>query len=86
MRKKILVVSVIAVLVFGFTYFVYSQNERKKRNELYRQLELFSDCLSLVEAEFVDAPKSRDLIYGALKGMLSSLDPYSEFLDPEILK
>ncbi|OGX24520.1 MAG: hypothetical protein A3J51_03265 [Omnitrophica WOR_2 bacterium RIFCSPHIGHO2_02_FULL_45_21] len=86
MRKKILIVSVIAVLVFGFNYFVYSQNERKKRNELYKQLELFSDGLSLVEAEFVDAPKSRDLIYGALKGMLSSLDPYSEFLDPESRK
>ena len=86
MRKKIIIVSFIAVLVFGFTYFVYSQNERKKRNELYRQLELFSDGLSLVEAEFVDEPKSRDLIYGALKGMLSSLDSYSEFLDPESRK
>ena len=86
MRKKILTVSVMAVLIFSFSYFVYSENERKKRNELYKQLELFSDALSVVDAEFVDEPKSQDLIYGALKGMLSSLDPYSEFLDPDSRK
>ena len=86
MRKKILTVLVIAVLILSLSYFVYSENELKKRSELYKQLELFSDALSLVEAEFVDEPKSQDLIYGALKGMLSSLDPYSEFLDPDSRK
>lgn len=83
MRKKIFVVSVVLAIVFGSTLLVYSENERKKRNELYKQLELFSDALSIVNEEYVDAPKSQDLIYGALKGMLASLDPYSEFLDPD---
>ena len=77
MRKKIFVVSVVLAIVFGSTLLVYSENERKKRNELYKQLELFSDALSIVNEEYVDAPKSQDLIYGALKGMLASLDPYS---------
>lgn len=83
MRKKITVVSLILVLIFSFSFLVFSENEREKRNELYKQLELFSDALSLLNSEYVDEPKHKDLIYGALKGMLSSLDPYSEFLDPD---
>ena len=83
MRKKIIVISIVLSSILGFSLLVFSENERQKRNELYKQLELFSDALSLVEAEYVDQPKHQDLIYGALKGMLSSLDPYSEFLDPE---
>ncbi len=83
MRKRIVVISVVVAISLGFSFLVFSENERKKKNELYQQLELFSDALSLVNEEYVDAPKSQDLIYGALKGMLASLDPYSEFLDPE---
>ena len=83
MRKRTIVISFVLFLILGSSLLVFSDNERKKRNELYKQLELFSDALSLVESEYVDQPKSQDLIYGALKGMLSSLDPYSEFLDPE---
>lgn len=83
MRKRIAIVSAVVVISFGFSFLVFSENERKKKNELYQQLELFSDALGLVNEEYVDTPKSQDLIYGALKGMLASLDPYSEFLDPE---
>lgn len=83
MRKKIVVITLAVILSFSFSYWVFSQNERKKKNDLYRQLEIFSDALSLIQEEYVDEPKSQDLIYGALKGMLSSLDPYSEFLDAE---
>lgn len=52
-------------------------------DDLYEQLELFSDSLSLIRSNYVEQTSSKDLIYGALKGMLKSLDPYSQFLDPE---
>lgn len=86
MRKKIIVISLAAVLVLGFCFWGYSaqkEDPRKKRNELYKQLELFSDALSLVDSEYVETPQSKELIYGSLKGMLSSLDPFSEFLEPQ---
>lgn len=86
MRKRIAVISIVVVASLGFSFLVFSENERKKRSEVYKQLELFSDALSLVSEEYVDTPQSQDLIYGALKGMLSSLDPYSEFLDPDSRK
>ncbi len=55
----------------------------EKEEDIYKQLELFSDALTLVRAEYVDSVKSKELIYGALKGMVQSLDKYSEFMDPE---
>ncbi|MDD4878899.1 MAG: S41 family peptidase [Candidatus Omnitrophica bacterium] len=55
----------------------------EKEEDIYKQLELFSDTLSIVRSEYVDDVKSKTLIYGALKGMVQSLDKYSEFMDPE---
>lgn len=55
----------------------------EKEENIYKQLELFSDALSMVRSEYVDNVKSKDLIYGALKGMVQSLDKFSEFMDPE---
>ena len=55
----------------------------EKEEDIYKQLELFSDALSIVRSEYVDDVKSKTLIYGALKGMVQSLDRFSEFMDPE---
>ncbi len=51
--------------------------------DLYADLELFANALTIIDAHFVETKSSKDLVYGALKGMLRSLDPYSQFLDPE---
>ena len=42
--------------------------------------------LSLIQNSYVDQVSSKDLIYGALEGTLASLDPYSQFLRPELYK
>ena len=39
--------------------------------------------MSLVRSDYVEQPESKELIYGALKGMLATLDPYSQFMDPD---
>ncbi len=50
---------------------------------LYKELELFTDALSIVQTDYVEEPQAKRLVYGALKGMLATLDPYSQFLDPD---
>ncbi|MCM8782913.1 MAG: S41 family peptidase, partial [Candidatus Omnitrophica bacterium] len=40
-------------------------------------------ALGVIESDYVENVSYKDLIYGALKGMLSSLDTHSQFLDPE---
>lgn len=54
--------------------------------ELYTQVELFSDALTIVESDYVEAIEPKKLVYGALSGMLSSLDGYSQFMDPAEFK
>mgnify|MGYP001558087222 CR=1 FL=1 len=52
----------------------------------YENLELFQKVLHFVENNYVEEVKNKDLVYGAIKGMLETLDPHSNFLTPEIFK
>ncbi|MBU4418748.1 MAG: S41 family peptidase, partial [Candidatus Omnitrophica bacterium] len=83
MRKKIFFVSLLIALVFISVRLGFSDNKRKNNDALYKQVELFSNTLAIIQKEYVDDTKTKDLIYGALKGMLVSLDPHSQFMDPE---
>ncbi|MDD5431792.1 MAG: S41 family peptidase [Candidatus Omnitrophica bacterium] len=84
MRKKLFCfIALILVLSFSFYSFALSATEKKKKDELYRQVELFADSLALIQSDYVDETKPKDLIYGALKGMLASLDAHSQFMDPD---
>ncbi len=56
------------------------------QTERYENLELFQKVLHFVEANYVDETKNKDLMYGAIKGMLETLDPHSNFLPPEVFK
>lgn len=49
--------------------------------ETFRQLELFGDVLSIVERQYVVETDQKKLIDAALNGMLSSLDPHSNYLN-----
>lgn len=54
--------------------------------EGYEELKVFTEALSLVRKNYVEDVKPKDLIYGAIKGMLSSLDPHSAFMSPDQYK
>lgn len=52
----------------------------------YEELRIFTEALSIVRKNYVEDVKTKDLIYGAIKGMVSSLDPHSAFMTPEAYK
>ncbi len=52
----------------------------------YKELELFTDVLSIVRKSYVEEVKLKDLIYGAINGMLATLDPHSSFMPPEVFQ
>ncbi|MFH0762994.1 MAG: S41 family peptidase [Candidatus Omnitrophota bacterium] len=86
MRKRIVVIPLLFIIGLGIFIFVsraVSAVDRKQEDDLYRQVEIFSDSLAIVRMDYVDDTDAKDLIYGALKGMLASLDPHSQFMDPE---
>src|SRR3989440_4073281 len=50
----------------------------------YTQIAIFAKAVQLIRQDYVDGNKTsyHDLITAALKGMLGSLDPHSQFMDP----
>jgi hypothetical protein len=54
------------------------------KDDAYQQLEVFTRVLERVRKDYVDGDKLtyKDLVQGALKGMLGSLDPHSEYMEP----
>jgi carboxyl-terminal processing protease len=52
----------------------------------YEDLSLFTEVLNLVRKNYVEPVEQRELIHGAVKGMLQELDPHSSFLDPDVYK
>ncbi|MDP2969843.1 MAG: S41 family peptidase [Deltaproteobacteria bacterium] len=55
-------------------------------NPTYEDLKVFTDVLGILQKEYVEETKSKDLVYGAIKGMLETLDPHSSFLPPNMYK
>ncbi len=86
MTKKFFVFAVGIAVFFSLTGLAISQIDQKIKDNLYSQIELYSYTLTTIQADYVEELPPKDLIYGSLKGMLSTLDPHSQFLDPDEYK
>ena len=76
--NKILIISIF------FIFFVekgYSAND-----EIYKKIDVFSEVLDKINNEFVDDIDQNEIMDAAINGVLQSLDPYSAYLSPEMLK
>jgi len=51
-------------------------------DEIYQQIRLLSEVFTLIKDNYVEPVESQNLIYGACEGMVSKLDPFSQFMDP----
>jgi len=49
----------------------------------YRKLDVFSHVLSLIPNNYVEDVDDAKLLYGAIDGMVRTLDPHSTFMDPK---
>ncbi|MEO5808161.1 S41 family peptidase [Devosia sp.] len=63
---------------------VVGADESKPRDakEIYADLNLFGEIFDRIRAEYVDPPDEQKLIRAAIQGMLTSLDPHSNYLPP----
>jgi carboxyl-terminal processing protease len=91
MKRRLIYGAVVVVLtvnlLIGARIYVTTAQAAEKDSP-YSSLELFSFVLEKVRKDYVDGQKLtyQDLVYGALKGMLNTLDPHSEFMEPEKYK
>jgi len=84
--KKAFVLGLAVLALLGACSVGVSQITASNKKDLYSQVELFSYALTTIQSDYVDEKTPQALIYGALKGMLSSLDPHSQFMDPDEYK
>ena len=54
--------------------------------EAYEGLETFTNILAIIQKNYVEEVPTKQLIEGAINGMLASLDPHSAYLTPELYK
>lgn len=89
MKKRLLygfVTSLLTLnLILGARVYLSSAHAAEQKDSAYSNLDLFAQVLEKVRTEYVDGTNMtyHALIYSAIKGMVGSLDPHSEFLDPQ---
>ncbi len=52
--------------------------------ETYEKLKILSEVLYLIQTNYVDEIDTQDIVYGAIHGMLRTLDPHSSFMPPDM--
>ncbi len=75
------------LLLLGVLSGIRAQEAELGKNEEdngYSQISIFAKAIELIRQDYVDGNKTNyhDLVTAAMKGMLSSLDPHSQFMDP----
>jgi carboxyl-terminal processing protease len=83
-RRRIpLGVTLLAVFCAG-AMFGASALSRAQTGEVFSKLDVFARVLHYVQTNYVDPVDDKILIYGAIRGMLDTLDPHTVFMPPDI--
>lgn len=87
MKKRILYICVVTVLGLNLligAQIYHSSAYAAETEDVYDQMRLFMRVLERVRQDYVDGDKAnyQDLMNAAMKGMLNTLDPHSEFMEP----
>lgn len=76
-------------LVVAFFFLVDHPRESSNAADIektFSKIKIFSEALNEIQKKYVEEKDSKELIYGAIRGMMSTLDPHSSFLSPEEFK
>ncbi len=91
MKKRLLQAVVVLTVLFNLALgarLYRAVAAQEKEDTGYSSIAVFARAMQLIRQDYVDAKKISydDLTHAALKGMLSSLDPHSQFMEPRDFK
>ncbi len=86
MRGWLIVILILAVTSAFAAKIVANKEQPQSTESRYEELGLFTSVLNKVQKDYVEQVSTKKLIYGALKGMINSLDPHSGFMTPSEYK
>lgn len=89
-RKKFIVTALVLLLTGTFvlltTGILIGQEAVQSRSGTYEELKAFTQALELVRRNYVENPDSKELIEGAIRGMIAGLDPHSSYMSERQFK
>ena len=72
--------------IFVLFYFFAIQNAFSSEKDIYDKIDLFGEVLEKINKEYVDEINQSESMDSAINGLLQSLDPYSSYMSPKVLK
>ncbi len=78
--------AVVAAFLSIFTISSQSICFAEQNGSDFESIELFTDVIAIIKKSYVENVDTKKLVYSAINGMLSSLDPHSSFMTPESYK
>jgi carboxyl-terminal processing protease len=82
-RSRLLPVGAATIAVSALVGGFMGRNVAASQDRLTEDYRTFTAALDAVEARYVDKVESDRIVYGAISGMLQTLDPHSNFMDPQ---
>jgi len=86
LARLALVVALAAAFFAGLAVDHAASAARRTAAQPYRPLDVFSDVLAHVENSYVEEVDEKELVYGAIDGMMARLDPHSVFMRPDVYR
>ena len=82
LKSRTLSVAVFAVVVSSLVGGLFGRSALATQDEVQERYRVFTAALAAIENQYVEKVESDRIVYGAISGMLQTLDPHSSFLDP----
>src|SRR5213082_1857652 len=81
-RNRALPAVLFAILVSALVGGLFGRNALATDDKVPEHYRAFTAALNAIETSYIDKVDSDNLVYGAIRGMLGTLDPHSSFFGP----
>src|SRR5918999_5256503 len=82
MRTRSTVAAVSAILVSALVGGVFGKSAMATEGSVPDHYRTFTAALTAIQSQYAEPVESDRMVYGAINGMLQTLDPHSSFMDP----
>src|SRR5262245_66677866 len=82
MRSRSTIAALVAILVSALVGGVYGKSAPVAADTVPNHYKTFTAALTAIQTQYAEPVESDRMVYGAINGMLQTLDPHSSFMDP----
>ncbi len=85
LKKKFIMAIILSIVLVGIVVGEWT-TKTVNAQSAYKELKVFTEAITVIKRSYVEEVEIRDLVVGAIKGMINTLDPHSSYLSPEAFK